>query len=83
MKQLRSICIYERSDNFKTILNQFFYGGKHLVPDDVMNAIRNEIRNRGNKLYNYAIPLTILILGCILKRNKNDEMQKRYVLHFL
>ena len=35
-----------------------------------MKAIRNEIYNRGNILYNYEIPLTIPILECILKRNK-------------
>ena len=33
---LRRKCIYKRSDNFKTILNQFFNGGKQFVPDDVM-----------------------------------------------
>ena len=70
MKPLRSRCIYKRSDNFNVILNQFFYGGKQLVPDDVMNAVRNKIHNRDNILYNYAIPLTIPILECILKRNK-------------
>ena len=43
MQPLRRKCIYKRSDNFKVILNQFFYGGKELVPDDVMEAIRNEI----------------------------------------
>ena len=42
MKPLRGKCIYKRSDNFKAILNQFFYGGKQLVLDDVMKAIRNE-----------------------------------------
>ena len=35
-------CIYKRSDNFKVILNQFFYGGKQFVPDDVMEVIRGE-----------------------------------------
>ena len=35
-----------------------------------MNAIRNEINNRDNILYNYDIPLTIPILECILKRYK-------------
>ena len=70
MKPLRRKCIYKTSDNFKAILNQFFYGGKQLVPDDVMKAIRNEIRNRDNILYNYEIPLTIPIIECILKRNK-------------
>ena len=38
MKPLRRKCIYKRLDNFKVILNQFFYGGKQFVPDDVMNA---------------------------------------------
>ena len=70
IKQLRRKCIYKRLDNFKVILNQFFYGGKQFVPDDVMNAIRNEIHDRDNILYNYDIPLMIPILECILKRNK-------------
>ena len=70
MQPLRRKCVYKRYDNFKAILNQFFYGGKQLVRDDVMNAIRNEIHNRDNVLYNYEIPLTIAILECILKRNK-------------
>ena len=35
-----------------------------------MKAIRNEIHNRDNILYNYEIPLTIPTLECILKRNK-------------
>ena len=63
MKRLRSRYIYE-------ILNQFFCGGKQFVPDDIMNAIVNEIHNRDNILYNYDIHLTIPILECILKRNK-------------
>ena len=70
MQPLRRKCVYKRSDNFKVILNQFFYGGKQLVPDDFMNAIRNEIHDETNTLYNYTIPLTIPILECILKRNK-------------
>ena len=70
MQPLRKKCIYKRSDNFKVILNQFFYGEKKLVPDDVMEAIRNEIHDGTNILYNYTIPLTILILDCILKRNE-------------
>ena len=40
MQPLRSKCIYKRSDNFKIILNQFFYGGKRVVPDDIMETIR-------------------------------------------
>ena len=39
MKPLRSRCIYKRLDNFKVIPDLFFYGGKKLVPDDVMCAI--------------------------------------------
>ena len=70
MQPLRRKCIYKRFDNFKVILNQFFYGGKKLVPGDVMGAIRNEIHDGTNILYNYTIPLTIPILECILKRNE-------------
>ena len=40
IQPLRRKCIYKRSDNFKVILNQFIYGGKKLVPDDVMETIR-------------------------------------------
>ena len=70
MKPLRRKCIYKRSDNFKPILNKFCYGGKQLVAEDVMKAVRNEIHNRGNILCNYEIPLTIPILEYILKGNK-------------
>ena len=70
MQPSRRKCIFERSDNFKVILNQFFYGGKKLVPDDVMETIRDEIHNETNILYNYTIPITIPILECILKRNE-------------
>ena len=70
MQPLRRKCIYKRSDNFKVILNQFFYGGKRLVPDDIMKMIRDEIHDETNILYNYTIPITIPILECILKRNE-------------
>ena len=70
MKPLRRKCICKRLDDFKAIPNQFFNGGKQLVPDDAMNAIRNEIHNGDNILYCYEIPLTIPVLECILKRNK-------------
>ena len=63
-------CMYKRSDNFKVILNQFFYGGKKLVSDDVMETIRDEIHDGTNILYNCTIPITIPILECILKRNE-------------
>ena len=69
MQPLRRKCVYKRSDNFKVILNQFFYGGKKLVPDDVMEAIRNKIHDETNILYNYTIPITIPTLECILKKN--------------
>ena len=70
MQPLRRKCIYKRSDNFKVILNQFFYGGKRVVPDDIMKTIRDEIHNETNILYPYEIPITIPILECILKRNE-------------
>ena len=70
MKPSRRKCFYKRSDNFKVILNQFLYGGKQLVPNDVMEMIRDEIHNETNILYNYTIPITIPILECILKRNE-------------
>ena len=53
MQPLRRKCVYKRSDNFKAILNQFFYGGKKLVPDDVMETIRDEIHDVTNILYNF------------------------------
>ena len=70
MQPSRRKCIHKRSDKFKVILNQFFYGGKKLVPDDIMETIRGEIHNETNILYPYEIPLTIPILECILKRNE-------------
>ena len=68
MKPSRRRCIYKRYDNFKVILDQFLYGGKRVVQDDVMEMIRSEIHDETNILYNYTIPLTIPILECILKR---------------
>ena len=83
MRYSRRKCIYKRYDNFKVILNQFFYGLKQLVPDDVMKAIRNEICNRDNILYNYTIPLTIPVLECILKRNKMMKYKNSiYFIYF-
>ena len=70
MQPLRTKCIYKRSDNFKVVQNQFFYGEKKLVPDDVMETIKDEIHDGTNILYPYEIPLTIPILECILKRNE-------------
>ena len=83
MQPLRRKCVYKRSDNFKVIVRQFFYGGKKLVPDDVMDAIRDEIHDGTNILYNYSIPITIPILECILKR-KELMMYKGslYYIHF-
>ena len=70
MQPSRRKCIYKRYDNFKVILNQFFYGGKGVVPDDITETIRGEIHNETNILYNYTIPIMIPILECILKRNE-------------
>ena len=41
-----------------------------VVPDDIMELIRDEIHDETNILYPYEIPLTIPILECILKRNE-------------
>ena len=70
MQPSRRKCIYKRYDKFKVILNQFFFGGKRVVPNDVMVAIKDEIHNKTNILYTYTIPITIPILDCILKRNE-------------
>ena len=70
MRYSRRKCVYKRYDNFKTILDRFFYGGNKVVPDDVMEAIRDTIHDETNILYPYEIPITIPILECILKRNK-------------
>ena len=83
MQYSRRKCVYKRYDNFKTILDQFFYGGNKVVPDDVMEMIRDEICNRDNILYNYTIPLTIPILECILKRNKMMKYKNSiYFIYF-
>ena len=83
MKPSRRKCIYKRSDNFKVILDQFFYGGKQFVPDDIMKTIRDEIHNETNILYNYTIPITIPILECILKRNKMMKYKNSiYFIYF-
>ena len=68
MQYSRRKCIYKRPDKFKVILNQFFYGGKRLVPDDVMEVIMGEIHDGTNILYNYTTPIMIPTLECILKR---------------
>ena len=83
MRYSRRKCIYKRYDNFKVIINQFFYGGKRVVPDDIMETIRNEIHDETNILYNYTIPLTIPILECILKRNKMMKYKNSiYFIYF-
>ena len=83
MQLSRRKCIYKRYDNFKVILNQFFYGGKRVVPDDIMKTIRNEIRDGTNILYPYEIPLTIPILECILKRNELSTYKNSiYYIYF-
>ena len=70
MQPSRRKYFYKRSDNFKVILSQFFYGGKQFVPYNVMEMIRDEIHDETNILYNYTIPIIIPILECILKRNE-------------
>ena len=70
MRPLGSKCVYKRSDNFKVIVRQFLYGGKELVPDDVTETIRDEIRDETNILYNYTMPITIPVLECVLKRKE-------------
>ena len=70
MQPSRRKCIYKRSDNFKVILNQFFYGGKIVVLDGIMEPIRGKIHDETNILYPYEIPLTIPILECILNSNE-------------
>ena len=83
MRYSRRKCIYKRYDNFKVILNQFLYGGNRVVPDDIMETIRNEIHDETNILYNYTIPLTIPILECILKRNKMMKYKNSiYFIYF-
>ena len=65
------------------MLNQLFYGGNKLVPDDVMETIKDKIHNETNILYNYTIPITILILECILKRNELTMYKDSiYFIHF-
>ena len=83
MQPSRRKCIYKRYDNFKVILNQFFYGVKKIVPDDVMEVIRNEIHDETNILYPYEIPLMIPILECILKRNELSTYKNSiYYIYF-
>ena len=83
MQPSRRKCIYKRYDNFKVILNQFFYGGKRVVPDDIMETIRDEIHDETNILYNYTIPITIPILECILKRNELTRYKDNiYFIYF-
>ena len=81
MRYSRRKCIYKRYDNFKVVLNQFFYGGKRVVPDDIMETIRDEIHDETNILYNYTIPITIPTLECILKRNK--MMKYKNIIYFI
>ena len=83
MRYSRRKCIYKRYDNFKVILNQLFYGGKRVVPDDVMVVIKNEIHDETNIFYNYTIPIMIPILECILKRNKMMKYKNSiYFIYF-
>ena len=70
MQPSRRKCIFKRSDNFKVVPDQFFYGGNKLVPNDVMEMLWNEIHDKTNILYNYTIRIMIPILECILKRKE-------------
>ena len=57
-------------DPFRSNNSQHRARSTHLY---TTNAIRNEIHNRDNIFYNDGIPITIPILGCILKRRKMIE----------
>ena len=48
MQPSRRKCICKRYDNFKVILNQFFYSGKKVVKDDIMEMISDEIHDETN-----------------------------------
>ena len=56
MQPSRRKCIYKRSDNFKVILNQFFYGGKRVVPDDIMKKLGMKYTMK----LTYCIPMKYL-----------------------
>ena len=72
MKPLRRKCLYKRSDNFKVIPNQFLYGGKKLVPDDVVKAVRAEIHDGTSILYPYEIPL----IYWYIKEERTNDIQE-------
>ena len=76
MRYSRRKCIYKRYDNFKTILDQFFYGRKQLVPDDVMKTIRNEICNRDNIFIQLRHTANDSDIRMYFKEKQNDEIQK-------
>ena len=67
--------MYKRLDNFKVVLNQLFYGGKQFVPDDVMNAIRNEIHNRINIIQLRHTPNDSNI-SIYIKEKQNFEIEE-------
>ena len=70
MQPSKRKCVYKRSDNFKVIVKTVLFRGKKHVSDDVMEAIRDEIQDETNILYNYTIPVRIPVLESILKRNE-------------
>ena len=39
MRYSRRKCVYKRYDNFKTILDQFFYGGNKVVQDELWKRL--------------------------------------------
>ena len=67
----RRKCVYKRYDNFKTILDQFLYGGNRVVPDDIMETIRDEIHDE--QLHHTANDSNIRMY---FKEKQNDEIQK-------
>ena len=81
MHPSRRKCFYKRSDNFKVILNQFFYGGKQIVSNDVIETIRDERHDETNIFYNYTIPITIPVPECIL--NRNELMMYKGSLYYI
>ena len=86
MQPSRRKCTYKRSDNFKVILNQFFYGGKQFLPDDVMEAI-STVAHKGqcNKKWfaaNKKDMMQTKKIGWKQKRsnaNKKDRMQTKKI----
>ena len=76
MQPLRRKCIYKRSDNFKVILNQFFYGGKKLVPPitiPILECIlkRNELMIYKDSIYFIFFKISGVPFPCITTKEYN------------